>query len=894
MTRWSHDTVLRALEEVPGPTGALVSAFPGRAASIEDTDWIRPWFQALVEQYAKGKPPKPLKLVVSQAEEGALSPLAKSPVDKAIRILSIQPNYFRGFRAVDEPVSVAADLILIEGRNSSGKTSLSEALEWLITGVLSRRSSGHYGSARELADCIANEFRPPKETTWVEAIFDVGGQRMRLKRVLIRDYSDAAQALPSSKLLKDGIELDETAQRRQYFERLLQIDELTALIEKAVIGDKKLEEFPPPSGTGALARLRQFVASLSNEAARQQLEHVEKVPSSEVPARLRSALAVTAQTSFGAPVDKDHPFEHCKTFLQNAQKAARDAEYPTLKILRGSAAAERPALSAVTANCKVFVQAAGDLGAAKLAAAAVTAADQAIALALEQLSASGVVNVDSEPNQLCPICADPRLTLTRNRIRLVGSWQPLTIAVQTAQTLFNRAVRALEEAVSASETALAGLVVVLPAVKQFEKEIKDASGVVRQHFLLAFDAAEQLNEHVSGIRANHAELKTAITSIDTGSQVKSLANASGQLIPLSTVLDQHIASQQQTVAHLDDAVGISARADDTYLRRDLWLEVAASAESIVTELIWDRALVSAQKLLGDIRKALIQTRTEIIEEARRTFSEQLTAIWQQLRSDIGAKFSRISIPTARGKGYKLELEVKAVLSDGKNEVEVDALRVFSESQINAIGIAAYITRGRLLGHSLLIFDDPVQSMDEEHFRSFSSGLLPALLQEGFQILILTHSDTFARVVANWHFDKDSFATLQTHYSKRRGCWVEEGNRRVAERLRNAERIAEDGQLELAWRFVRLALERLYTLIKKKADPEFDPESWSNASAEDMWKQGVSTFVMAVDPDAGKHLQEILRSTAYGAHDKTAPSQTDLLNSTAYVRTLLTKLRLGSG
>ncbi|MBL0347275.1 MAG: AAA family ATPase [Anaerolineales bacterium] len=43
---------------------------------------------------------------------------------------------------MSDPINLTGKLIVIDGRNSSGKTSLAEAFEWLLSGQLIRRSLG--------------------------------------------------------------------------------------------------------------------------------------------------------------------------------------------------------------------------------------------------------------------------------------------------------------------------------------------------------------------------------------------------------------------------------------------------------------------------------------------------------------------------------------------------------------------------------------------------------------------------------------------------------------------------------------------------------------------------------------------------------------------------------
>ena len=68
--------------------------------------------------------------------------------------------------------------------------------------------------------------------------------------------------------------------------------------------------------------------------------------------------------------------------------------------------------------------------------------------------------------------------------------------------------------------------------------------------------------------------------------------------------------------------------------------------------------------------------------------------------------------------------------------------------------------------------------------------------------------------------------------------IEEGNRRVPERLKMAERKLDEGLFDEAWHYIRLAIERLYTITYAKYAPtKFDPASWQNHTAEDMWNKG---------------------------------------------------------
>jgi hypothetical protein len=343
---------------------------------------------------------------------------------------------------------------------------------------------------------------------------------------------------------------------------------------------------------------------------------------------------------------------------------------------------------------------------------------------------------------------------------------------------------------------------------------------------------------------------------------------------------------------LENAVGKQAREDPDYNLREVWISLVGNVGGLTSDLLWEQSKKITQAELDNIRQFILAARDKIIESRRITFSEGMTSIWSKLRSDRYSAFSRLLIPPARGKGLPLEIEVKAILDDGNKQKEVDALRVFSESQINILGIAAFFTRSNMLGHHLIILDDPVQSMDEDHFKTFCSQLLPELLGDDNQVIILTHNEAFARELSfTWgESDIDYFVTMEIDHIRKSGCIIEEGNRRVSERLKRADKYCEDKELVKAWITVRKAIERLYTLIRVKYGEEgFDHISWRNATAEDMWKQGVKEIVLAKTPDAPKRLEEILTMAAAAAHDKKPFGVTDLTNATSFVRQLLPRL-----
>ncbi len=110
------------------------------------------------------------------------------------------------------------------------------------------------------------------------------------------------------------------------------------------------------------------------------------------------------------------------------------------------------------------------------------------------------------------------------------------------------------------------------------------------------------------------------------------------------------------------------------------------------------------------------------------------------------------------------------------------------------------------------------------FKTFASKVIRKLLDEDFQVIIFTHSDQFAREISYHYRNYSDYTTMTVRQSRKKGCQIEEGNRRVSERLNKSKKLSDDGNLSEAWKYIRLAIERMYVIIKIKFEPRFDPSS----------------------------------------------------------------------
>lgn len=926
----TNDHVLNLLVNTTDLLSAYVTAYPGKGESSPSTQWIERWFVDRATYYLNNPTQdQAISLNADELAEGILSQQL-TVVRKTFRIISILPHYFRGFRSVEYPINLTGKLVVIDGHNSTGKTSLAEAFEWLLSGQLIRRDLGDMGDSKELENCISNQFRSESESTWVESEFLLeNGEKIKLKRVLTRDYDQTKNSKAESEfylngdlLSKDNEEvlLDEMlaghppvlmqhslrafvfsspTQRRNYFERLLRLDELAHLIEKSVVGNAKLPDFTSSTGSVAWKEWEEF-KKLSEPATVRVLKRCEKA-SPQPLQTLETALQEFCSSVFEISTE-GLTIEESQRVVEDIQRGQREQGFPILDNLRPQKTVDQQLLNLYSeSNLQKRLT---DLDALTLAVSSAEVASKTIsetqlviAKTLEDLSKAGI-SVNTKEPLICPLCnyADTP-TLMPERISEIQSWQPIQHAAQQAKTNLDKKIDEINSFLQDLVSAKSGLIPALPSEDDWEDALKSKATKIFEAALVCKQKLQEI--HIQTAEFNQviksvSDLLKQTPSLQIAEQVNSLLTS---LLPLLPVVVDKAQEYLDVFRSLEETIGKQSREDPNYNLREMWLSIVQKRGNLLADFAWERAKKNAQKEIENIRDALVGLRDKLVEARRVSFSEGMTTIWSKLRSDKYSVFSRLYIPPASGRGLPVEIQVKAELNDGTQIKEVDALRVFSESQVNILGIAAFATRSNLLGHKMIILDDPVQSMDEDHFKSFCTELLPALLIGDGQVIILTHNDTFAREVSYAFVDLDDYVTMKVRHSKKEGCVIDEGNRRVAERLKNAEKLSDEGKLEEAWIIIRKAIERLYTVTYIKHGPKkFNPFSWLDQAAEYMWDDrqggGVGSIVEKLAPGMGRRLKEILDMTVSGAHDKSAKGKTDIDNAIKDLKSLISTLKVG--
>ena len=704
-------TALGILLDAQGAIGGLARAYTTRDDSGEE--WLESWFTRRTQLHFAASIPEDELIVPPKLPPTNVPQLSQRT---GLRLVSIRPHYFRGFKALPDPIAFTGALIVIEGKNSSGKTSLAEALEFLFRGSLSRREEHGEGNPEELENCIANLLRPKDESTFVEATFVKHSEtpeekQLVLRRLLTRDYGTTSTSICESILHLDGSELskeDEAAvleelvssvppllmqhtlrsfvqsppsHRRQFFERILSLNELTDLIGRAVIGNAKLPGFKSAQGSHCLSLWETLISQLKIPEAKTNAKKVMSVAQTKQPKALVDALIHVAGLEFATPaVD----LAEVEAWIDQQQNEARQKSFPPLVQLRPRQQPNHELSTTLVgfelrkANIEATWK---EYDSARTRTNAVRENAVVIADALEKMIQAGLIDRELAV-QLCPLCAyESPATLTQQRLLAIGRWNPLVEAEKHALSKFGSEINDMKRDLQTLIQEASDTLPDLPDLDQYLKEVPDAlrnaiSTLTRVRSRIETDVRQHLDK---------AQLlvKVEMGHIDTLTEVETYASEYAACIGHLKGLPEQAEEYRQAVRSLETIVGQATSSDEEYRKRQSWLSCAKAQADVLDDFKWEKAKSAAQKDLENIRKELMKFRGEYLEGRRVSFSQGMQDVWSCLREDTYSAFSNLHVPEPKGKGFPVVLEVKATPNDGVETKKIDALKVFSESQVNA-------------------------------------------------------------------------------------------------------------------------------------------------------------------------------------------------------------------
>ncbi|RYG37387.1 MAG: hypothetical protein EON93_03695 [Burkholderiales bacterium] len=699
-----------------------------------------------------------------------------------LRIKKLRVAGFRSFGQAHQVAEPADTISVFWGGNSQGKTSLAEALEFLLTGQIARREL-LAGAKDEFADSLRNAHIGEHGLVVVEAeMLATDGKTYSVKRTLTEDYKRGGAAGCISNLEIDGAAAneDELSSRLGivFFPAPLRAPVLSqhslgflfssspgerAAYFRAVLDTQELEDF------------RQGVAALPNQLqapTSQELDDLDAVEASgsfdalfskllKAKSRVGIGKVVTEAisallTSLGLTPSSD--LVEMIQQLRTALEQRRSVVFPMQLFARKPFSPWQGAAKTLPQLITSFVteRAKSDSEAHKL----MSLFEAALALP----------HVHDAHNPIdCPLCAS-KSTLTPERVAWITEQVRANSAYQTAHDELSAAMSSTKAQVATTDQlanlAVPGLVTRSPAERhRVGFSVKALSALVRDDALVrdwfadvrslwrawksVVAAAETLVSEVQLFQTDalgwvrQAEFVAATVALETRQKdfVKALASFEGPDRRIELALKREI-DAASAVAGWDALCRLTE-------------DIEGLEHALIQRNRFAAECKAVDKAIADIEKGI----GVVIDQKFIALSGEVRRWWDLLRPEEATYFDTVQRRSAKAKRM-IDLRAGLSLKDDKSDPKFrDAVAVFSQSQLHCLGLAMFLARATTEGAGFIVLDDPVLTSDDDYRPNFASSVIEALLADGIQVLVLTQDYGTAKDIGTrWahagsaHFD----------------------------------------------------------------------------------------------------------------------------------------------
>lgn len=813
------------------------------------------------------------------------------------KIGRLEVKGFRAFGAQSQLLEFCGPMAVIWGPNSQGKTSLAEAIEFLLTGKTVRRELVA-SAKREFAEALRNAHLPQAEKVVVAAeIEDAGGHVYRIERRLVRDYTgrDPCQSElkvdgePADDLINLGIRLSqppleapvlmlhtlryvvsaEPQKRTEYFKALLEVSDLEEI--RNAISQAKNHLTEPASEVSSVYKRCRSNPQFGNELA--PLETT--LPSrNTVENTLAETLGQIIEGHGQVPEGLDPRLSAAKELL--GQQRARTFPVNDLVARREPSWEQKPD---IREPLEAFLRAKG-------------AVDKEVARLLrmfqEVLNLPEIAAAKEEVD--CPVCETPQ-ALTPERISAIRQKVEANVQFtsyrQEADRVLNNlrtvAQNAIREAKDACPSAMSWQEQDWSRHKQaLEELIADRAETVVPPWEEALAGLRQARESVQE-KANALQVMLDSLRLDDLDEAK-IGELSQKVTDLFQSTEQFcnaLGRYREAVEPLLDALKLEVdRRAGTEGWQDL-IDLCENREALLRWLIEQAAYRAVQNEVYEAIQDIDRAKAEVLDDKFAELGQEIVRWWNLLRPDEPTSFYGLE----RGGTGRRFIDLKTRLSNpdaaDSQGVLRDAVAVLSDSQLNCLGLSAFLARSVREETGFVVLDDPVPASDEEHRAFFIDRVLEELIQSGIQVILFTHDERMWKDVQERykHLDLDTFIVSLNDPAK--GAIIEKRSDTLDAMLTRAALYVSNVNPDIrknAARILRDAAERFCKLMlirdrREKGD--------SSASVSDYDSKTLGELIPKVQPLLAKDsshpgkLRVIGQRLNPGSHDHEVPPTGDL-------------------
>jgi len=627
----------------------------------------------------------------------------KGRSENVINLLkSISVGPFRGF-AREETLNLYNLIVLIYGPNGAGKSSFCEALEFGLLGAVEEAQSKRFTPAQYLKNAHVNRYAAPV----------IKGVNSKGETVVVPP--------------------DESLYRFCFVEKN-RIDSFSRIAAQAPAKQTELI-----SSLFGLESFNSFVKNFSREL---DDRHIDLVGKKGLQLKeKRQQLAVHHQTI------KDNQ-EHLKVATVNEQDLARkltpDISFQQMLVTLGSE--EKPGeIQVLDAELQKKQQDLTDLSVKKLeeTKAKVEATHQSLreketelAKASESLSFKqlygAVLNLQGTSENQCPACKTPLKQVAQNpfvlanaELEKLGHLAKLEEEQTQAKAEFSRAIQSVHTILSTCVKYIGDTEHLL-----LSHIVDDSSELAWSWWETLTQEGEEAAPWVLLVeQVNHFEQR----DVEVKQANEERKPKQEKLKKLRELKEQATKLQTQRTTY-EEAIKKAQRAIDAFDEEN---------KELITEAEAENAVVEANKQIAGSYKKFV----DMLFAYKDQLPSKLVADLGELAVQLYNAFNRFDAPKDQLAEIKLPL-----VSGERIEISYqheptkffDALHVLSEGHIRCIGLSILLAKNLKTNSPLLIFDDPVNAIDDEHRKAIRETLYKDEFFKEKQIILACHGEEFLK------------------------------------------------------------------------------------------------------------------------------------------------------
>lgn len=819
------------------------------------------------------------------------------------RISRLTIQGFRSFGKDPQSLDLDTSLAAVWGPNSEGKTSVAEAVEFLLTGDIARRKL-LASAVDEFADSLCNAHVPEGTPTFVEIGLEANdGSPHTLMRTIVcdftrRDFCTSTLMLDGAPVTKEalasvGIVLSEPPlsapvlmqhtlgylfsakpqERSVYFKSLLEVLELDDV--RTALRDLSDGVSPPTD-----PRLTQLDTCLGVTSIASNLTSLlDEIPSVE---DIRVAVAVAAEALLAGSgetpaVDRSERLAQ----LDSVVALRRAKTFPLSGFERG---AEVLVWSALDTHVWDDI----DAHIAKLAE--VDEETQRLTSLFEMVLALPAVE-GASGSITCPVCETPG-ALTLERVQAIREVVARNAGLHASEGKAQAALRSLD----ASALALADeLDKCLPRFLTWDRTLRRSKGFLINRLAPLLEEADRpllrpwFHATAMLLRRRHALSKLVANArslvAEAQDDMRTLSNTSLRsafdLLPAAkrSAADE-ISAYTDIAPSLVDAVRVAV---DRRSNSTAWAELAElgrKPSQLRVALVERRAHEILKAELSRACREVDQAKEAVLEDKFNALAADVKTWWELLRPGEPAFFSGLGLRS----GGQRNIDFKAGLASSTERRDWkirDAIAVFSQSQLHCLGLATFLARSAISG-GFIVLDDPIISIDDDYSVHFINAVLDELRTRGVQVILLTYEQKTWRAIQGRYGDGQCEAFQLNLDDPRVGTVVRKSSDALSVKLKAAEPFTRSNDLSTrkeGSQRIRDCGERLCKdlLVKKRregGDSAALTTDYSGTSGTLGYLVGEVTPHLESPDEPGK-LRLLEQRTNPGNHDDDVPPKTTL-------------------